>query len=152
MLGICPLKVPLDIARQRHDRLLNLDRDAIGGQPDLPFQDIDGACGDLVIGALGVRRQAHLDLFGDRLDPFDTPRGMLRCCLFGITRHKAGERDDPFVRNDTDMRRIDARLEFEFIENILAKLQIADHVSSIYQCAGRLVRGSLRYLDPDQMP
>ena len=37
MLGVCPLMMPLDITRQCHYPLLNLDRDAIGGQPDLPF-------------------------------------------------------------------------------------------------------------------
>jgi hypothetical protein len=80
------------------------------------------AGGDLVICAFGVRRQAYLDLLGDRLDAFDPPSGALRGCFLGVIRHKAGKGDDTSIRGHTDMGGIDAGLEFELIENILAKL------------------------------
>src|SRR6516162_1728795 len=95
LLGIVFLILPIDIAGQRHDPLLNLHADAIGRKADLPFQYIDRACGDLVIRALRVRRQAHLDLFGDRLNALHPPRGALCSCFLSVARDKAGQGHDP---------------------------------------------------------
>jgi len=54
VFGIGSLKLPIDLTRQGYATLLHLDLDAIGGKPDLPFQDVDRARRDLVIGTLCV--------------------------------------------------------------------------------------------------
>src|SRR6516225_5646688 len=56
MVSIGLLKLPIDLARQGHYPLFDLDRDAIGRKPDLPLQDIDRARSNLVIRTLRVRR------------------------------------------------------------------------------------------------
>jgi hypothetical protein len=71
---------------------------------------------------LCVGREAHFDFLGNRLNVLDTSGGAFRGCFLGITRHKSGKGDDALVGGDADMGSIDAGLEFELIENILAKL------------------------------
>ena len=114
--------MPIDLAGQRHHALFDLDRDALGRDPDLPLQDVDRARGDLVVGALRIRRQAHLDFLGDRPHPLDPPGGALRRRLLGVARRKAGQGDDPVIRGHPDMSGIDAWLEFELVDNVLPEL------------------------------
>src|SRR6516165_9875496 len=122
MVGFGLLKLPIDVAGQRHHTLLDLDLDPVGGDSDLPLQDVDCACCNLVVRAFRIRRQAHLDFLGDRPDPFDAPRGALRHRLLDVARHKAGQGDHTVIRSYADMGGIDAGLEFELVENVLPKL------------------------------
>ena len=121
------LELPFDLAGQGDDPPFDLDRDPPGGQPDLPFQNVDGAFGNLVVRTLGIGAQAHLDLLGNRLDPLDPPSRSLGHQFLGIARHRAGERDDAVMGSDADMRGIDAGLEFKLVNDIPLKFQIADH-------------------------
>jgi len=112
--------LPIDLAGQRHHALFDLDRDALGRDPDLPLQDVDRARGDLVVRAFRIGRQADLDFLGDRphtLDAQGGPLGRRR-----TARDEAGQRDDAVIRSNADMSGIDAWLEFELVDNVLPEL------------------------------
>src|SRR6516165_11681962 len=117
-----PLKLPIDVAGQRHHTLLDFDFYAVGRDSDLPFQDVDCTCCDLVVRAFRIGRQADLDFFGDRFDSFDPPRGALRHGLLGVAGDKAGQGDHTSICSYPDMGGIDARFELELVENVLPKL------------------------------
>ena len=121
------LVVPVEFTAERDHSFLNLYRDAVGGQPDAPFEDVDGAPGDLFVRGFLVLGQAHLDLFGNGLHPLDPPDGALGRSLLGMARHKPGECDDAAADGNTDMGGIDGRLEFKFVEHVAPQLVIADH-------------------------
>jgi hypothetical protein len=104
------VKLLIDLARQSHAPLLDLDADPIGGNPSPPLQDVDRA-----------RRSRH-DLLRDRREPFDPPRSALCGRFLGVARDKAGKGDNAPVCGYADVRAIDAGLEFEFVEDILLKL------------------------------
>ena len=125
----------------------------VGGTPGLPLQEVDRARRYLVIRALRVRTQTHLDLLGDRRDPFDPPRGALCGRFLSVARDKAGEGYDAPVRRHADVGGIDAGLELELVEDVLLKLQITGHGEPPFASkVWRLPHITQTCLDPNQSP
>lgn len=91
------------------------------------MEDAQCTLGDLVVGPLLVRRQANLDLLGDRLHAIDAPHRCLGRELLRITRDEPGQCHDPGFGNHPDMRCLDPRLEFQLFQHVLLQLIVTDH-------------------------
>jgi hypothetical protein len=85
----------------------------------MPRQRVERALGDLIVLRRVVPGVAHLELFGGAVHS-GYALGSLFCLIFlSITGYVSRKRDDPVIRGDANVRRIDVGTPGEFIDDVL---------------------------------
>jgi len=78
--------------------------------------------GDLIVRGLALVGIADFDIFSDSVDPSYAPRCRDRGELLRVTVHVSAQGYDVRVNGYANMLAVEAGIEFEFVDDILAKL------------------------------
>lgn len=116
--------MPVDLAAERHHAVANGNVNPIIRDCDIPSKNVDRLGSDLVILRRHLSWQTNFHVLRNGSNAFDTLNGLNDSNLFRVAGHMPGESDDAIVDRNTDMRRIDARLELQFVVEMLLQLEI----------------------------
>src|ERR1019366_10366021 len=116
--------IPVHVAAQCDPSVLNQNIDCLGGNENVPVQNIGSTLGNLIVRRLVLVRVTNLDTLGNRMHALDATSGVDRGKLFSVAVDVAGQGHDILVDVNADVLAVEAWIEFKFVDDILAKLRV----------------------------
>src|SRR6516165_8660727 len=133
ILGRLLLILPVDLAPQGHPSLLHGDLDRLLRNHGVPPEHGEHAFGDFVVCCFLFARVANLDLLRNGTHASNPSGRRFGSDFFRVARYVSTQGHHALIDGNSDVCRIDARVEVEFLEHVVS-YQLIIHGASPLLC------------------
>ncbi len=142
----------VDLALECHPAIADSHLYSVSRNICFPPEGVDHGFGKVDIGAFGRAGQAHLDVVDYCLDATNAVSGFLGSDFFEVRIDPAGQRDDAILDSHTDFVGPDARIPFQFFQDVSLDFFIRTDANRHVACLLSIVCYFAAFLLPGKEP